>query len=118
MAFFNDLGEEIAGDAMDMEEDKKRGSQSIALHKGRQFAVGVSTALWSVAILLTFLPVILGLLGASYLIIVLISDALLVFFSIKLIKSQNAEKGHQAMRGVYLGESLCVIAFLAGKLIG
>jgi geranylgeranylglycerol-phosphate geranylgeranyltransferase len=34
MAFFIVLGEEIAGDAMDMEGDKKRGSRSIALLKG------------------------------------------------------------------------------------
>ena len=35
MAFFIDLGEEIAGDAMDMEGDKKLGSRSIALIKGK-----------------------------------------------------------------------------------
>jgi geranylgeranylglycerol-phosphate geranylgeranyltransferase len=34
MAFFVGLGEEIAGDAMDMEGDKQRGSRSIALLKG------------------------------------------------------------------------------------
>ncbi len=118
MAFFFDLGEEIAGDAMDMEGDKKRGSRSIALLKGRRFALCISTALWSLVILLSFLPILLDLPGVNYLIIILITDALLVFFSFKLLKSQNAEKGHQAMRGAYLGETLCVIAFLTGSLIG
>ena len=39
IAFFFDLGEEIAGDAMDMEGDKKRGSRSIALLKGQTLCI-------------------------------------------------------------------------------
>ena len=39
MAFFIDLGEEIAGDAMDIEGDRKRASRSIAIRKGRRFAL-------------------------------------------------------------------------------
>lgn len=114
MTFFFDLGEEIAGDAMDMEGDKKRGSKSIALVKGRSFAVRLSVILWGLVILLSTLPVLMGWLGIQYLIFILITDALLVYFSIKLLQSQNTDTGHRAMRGAYLGATLCFFAFLLG----
>jgi geranylgeranylglycerol-phosphate geranylgeranyltransferase len=118
MAFCIDLGEEIAGDAMDMEGDKKRNSRSIALVKGKQFALRISVGLWGLVILLSFLPILLGLLGISYLVMILITDVLLVYFSFKLLKSQNPQSGRQAMRGAYLGATLGVIAFLIGRFIG
>jgi geranylgeranylglycerol-phosphate geranylgeranyltransferase len=118
MAFFVDLGEEIAGDAMDMEGDKKRGSRSIALLKGKQFALHISVVLWGLVILLSFVPALLGWLGASYLAMILITDVVLVYFSIQLLKSQTPQTGRQAMRGAYLGAILGIVAFLIGRLIG
>lgn len=118
MAFCVDLGEEIAGDAMDLEGDKKRGSRSIALLKGRKFALRLCVALWGLVILLSLVPIWMGLLGASYLVMILITDGVLIFFSIKLLQSQNADTGHQAMRGAYLGATLGIIAFLIGRFIG
>ena len=117
MAFLLDLGEEIAGDAMDMAGDKKRNSRSIALLKGKAFALHISLILWGVMICLSFLPVIMGWLGISYLIIILLTDALFVFFSVRLVKAQTPEAGRKAMRGIYLGATVFVIAFLVGQLI-
>jgi geranylgeranylglycerol-phosphate geranylgeranyltransferase len=118
MAFCIDLGEEIAGDAMDMEGDKKRASRSIALLKGRHFALQITVTLWGLVILLSFVPVLMGLLGTSYLVMILITDILLVYFSFKLLQSQNPDAGHRAMRGAYLGATLGIIAFLVGRFIG
>jgi geranylgeranylglycerol-phosphate geranylgeranyltransferase len=118
MAFCIDLGEEIAGDAMDMEGDKKRGSRSIALLKGKKFALKISIALWGMVIILSLLPALLSWLGGSYLVMILITDCVLVFFSLKLVKSQTPESGRQAMRGAYLGATLGVLAFLIGRFIG
>jgi geranylgeranylglycerol-phosphate geranylgeranyltransferase len=118
MAFFVDLGEEIAGDAMDMEGDKKRGSLSIALLKGKRYALRISIALWSVVILLSFLPAIMQWLGPGYLITILITDGMLVYFAIRLLQSQTPAAGRNAMRGAYLGATLGIVAFLIGRFIG
>jgi geranylgeranylglycerol-phosphate geranylgeranyltransferase len=118
MAFFLDLGEEIAGDAMDMEGDKKRGSRSIALLKGKRFALNISMVLWGLVILLSLVPALLGWLGMVYLIIILVTDALIAFFAIRLLKSQDPVSGRMAMRGIYIGATLGIIAFLAGQFIG
>jgi geranylgeranylglycerol-phosphate geranylgeranyltransferase len=118
MAFFIDLGEEIAGDAMDMEGDKKRGSRSIALLKGKRFALRISVVLWSLVILLSLLPVLMRWLGTSYLVFILITDVVLVYFSIKLLNSQTPVEGRKAMRGAYLGATLGIVGFLMGRFIG
>lgn len=117
MAFLLDLGEEIAGDAMDMEGDKKRNSRSIALLKGKPFALRISLILWGLMILLSLIPALLGWLGISYLIIILLTDAMFVFFSVRLVNAQTPEAGRKAMRGIYLGATVFVIAFLVGQLI-
>ncbi len=117
MAFFIDLGEEIAGDAMDMEGDRKRGSRSIALKKGKRFATTLSVICWGIVILLGLVPLITGWFGWSYLLFIGITDLLLVFFSYRLLRSKMPEEGRNAMRGVYIGATLAVVAFMLGQLI-
>jgi len=118
MAFFIDLGEEIAGDAMDMEGDKKRGSRSLALLKGRPYALRITVILWGAVIALSLVPALLGWLGLTYLVFILLTDALLVVFAIRLLRSRTPAAGRQAMRGAYLGATLGVVAFLIGRLFG
>lgn len=115
MAFFIDLGEEIAGDAMDIEGDKKRGSRSIAIVKGRSFALVISGLLFSLVVLISFIPVIFKWLGVSYLLMIFITDILVVVFTIRLLKSRTSEEGVRAMRGIYLGALVGMIAFIFGQ---
>jgi geranylgeranylglycerol-phosphate geranylgeranyltransferase len=115
IAFCIDLGEEIAGDAMDAEGDRKRGSKSIAIERGKQTALRVSSTLFGLAILLTFLPIWWGELGWIYPLAMMPTDGLIVFFLIKLLKSQTPVEGRRAMRGLYLSASLGLLAFLIGS---
>ncbi|HEX7555742.1 MAG TPA: UbiA family prenyltransferase [Leptolinea sp.] len=118
MAFFLDLGEEIAGDALDMEGDKKRGSRSIALIKGKRYALILSVIFWGLVILVDLLPVVLGLLGTGCFVIILITDVLIVFFSIRLLCSPSEQVSRQSTRGIYLGATLAIVAFLLGQIAG
>lgn len=118
IAFVLDLGEEIAGDAMDADGDRKRGSQSIAITYGRQTALYIAGVLFALVILLSLVPVLLGDLGALYLIPMSLADILIVFFTRKLLKSQSPEEGRRSMRGIYLSASLGLLAFLIGSLFG
>jgi geranylgeranylglycerol-phosphate geranylgeranyltransferase len=117
MAFFIDLGEEIAGDAFDMEGDKVLGSRSLALLKGKRFALRTSVVLWSLVILLSLMPVVLGLLGWDYLAMILITDVLIVVFSVRILTVKNEKAGRWAMRGIYMGATVGIIAFLVGQLL-
>lgn len=115
IGFFIDLGEEIAGDAMDMEGDRKRHSRSIAILKGRRFALGLSSLFFALVILLSLVPALFGWLGVSYLAMIAIMDVLIVFFTIRLLKSQTSAEGVRAMRGLYIGATVGMLAFIIGQ---
>lgn len=102
MLFVFDLGEEIAADAMDIEGDKKRNIKSIPILIGKGKAINISFLLFLIYVVLSFLPVFLGLFGISYLIIISLTDILILFWGIKLIKSETIEKGRIYVRRLYL----------------
>jgi geranylgeranylglycerol-phosphate geranylgeranyltransferase len=115
MAFLIDLGEEIAGDAMDIEGDKKRGSRSIGIRRGRKFALRISSILFSLVILISWIPVFFGWAGPSYLILIVITDVLILGFTIRLWRSETSGQGRRAMRGIYLGALCGLLAAILGQ---
>jgi geranylgeranylglycerol-phosphate geranylgeranyltransferase len=60
MAFLIDLGEEIAGGAMDIEGDKRRNSKSFAILLGENVALLISGSLFVLVVLISMFPVFLG----------------------------------------------------------
>jgi len=116
MAFFIDLGEEITGDALDMEGDLKRGARSVARSMGKKFALRTAVALWGIVILLGWLPVLCGSMGVAYTVTILVVDALIIFFSIRLLRTDDVSTQRQCMKGIYMGATLVVLAFLIGQI--
>lgn len=111
-----DLGEEIAGDAMDAEGDKARGSRSLAILWGRDAALRVAAALFGMAALASLAPLAWGGLGLAYGIPIGITDALIVVFTAQLLRSRTPAEGRRAMRRLYIGGSLGLLAFLLGAM--
>jgi len=116
MVFLFDLGEEIAADAMDIEGDKKRNVKSIAILIGKKNALLISALLFILVIIVSFLPVFWNLLGTSYLIIISITDMMICFFVIKLLKSQTIEVGRVSIRGVYLSALFGMLAIIISRI--
>jgi geranylgeranylglycerol-phosphate geranylgeranyltransferase len=110
-AFFVDLAEEIAGDAMDMEGDRKRRSKSIALITGRNLALRITALLFVLVALLSYIPFVLGWMEGSYLLLVCAINVAVIFFTIRLLKSQTSEEGRSAMRGIYLSILFGILVF-------
>jgi geranylgeranylglycerol-phosphate geranylgeranyltransferase len=117
IAFLFDLAEEIGSGAMDMEGDRLRGSRSLAITKGKPFALRVSASIFAVVVALTTLPYILSWLGTIYIALVLILDAAIVYFVYKLLRSETPEQGRKELRKLYLTMMLFVIAFVASVFI-
>jgi geranylgeranylglycerol-phosphate geranylgeranyltransferase len=117
MAFLIDLGEEIAGDAMDSEGDKKRGSRSIAIVHGRLFALHVSSLLFGLVVPISLLPVIFDWMGTIYLVLIAITDLWIVTFVVRLWKSKTPQEGRTSMRGIYLGATFGVLASILGQVL-
>jgi len=116
-AFLIDLAEEIAGDAMDMEGDKLLGSRSLALQFGRTTALRVSAGLFALLLVLSPLPLIFGWMGIQYMLAILVADVALVYFTVKLLSSQNSKEGTYAMRGIYLGFTAGMLVYILGHFL-
>jgi geranylgeranylglycerol-phosphate geranylgeranyltransferase len=116
MSFFFDLGEEIAADVMDIDGDKKRNSKSIAIIMGRKVALSISSVLFSVVIFISFIPIRFRWLGISYLIMILIADAIIFLFAFKLLRSKTSQEGRFCIKQIYRGALLGLLAFIISKL--
>jgi len=114
IAFLIDFGEEIAGDAMDIEGDRLRGSKSIAIVLGKQFALCVSASVFFLVVALGFLPIIFGWLENRYLIMVAVAGVVVSYFAVQLTKSKTPEEGRKIMRNIYLGPLFGLLAFIVG----
>jgi geranylgeranylglycerol-phosphate geranylgeranyltransferase len=114
IAFFVDLAEEIAGDAMDMEGDQKRRSKSLAILLGRETALRASAALFFLVVLIGYIPAWQRWLGTGYLVFISLSNLNTIYFTVRLLKSRTPAQGRAAMRGIYLGALFAMIAFIGG----
>ena len=114
IAFVFDLAEEIAGDAMDAEGDRARGSRSLAIVWGKRTALWISSALFALMVALTWVPMVVGEYGLSYAAPTLLADALVSVFVVKLLRSRTPTEGRWAMRALYISASLGLLAFLVG----
>jgi geranylgeranylglycerol-phosphate geranylgeranyltransferase len=115
IAFLIDLAEELAGDAMDMEGDRQRGSRSVAIRLGRNSALRITAALFLLVVLLSYVPFVLGWLGFSYLILLCVINIAVIVFVIRLLKSQTADEGRSAMRGIYMSILLGMLFFIGAQ---
>lgn len=112
IAFLFDLAEEIAGDTMDMEGDRKRGSRSIALTAGRKTALRISAGLFMLVVLLSLTPVVLIEWRWEYRLVVILIDLVIVIFTMRLVRSRTPSQGRQAMRVMYLTASSGLLLIL------
>lgn len=116
LIFLFDLAEEIAADAMDIEGDKKRNIKSIAILIGKKNALRISASLFVLVIICSFLPTFLNLLGTSYLVIISITDMMIFFFEIKLLKSRTIEEGRVSIRSIYLSALFGMLAIIISNI--
>lgn len=111
LAFFFDLGEEIAADAMDVKGDQLRSSESIAKRRGRTFAMRMSGVMFIIFFMLTLLPFLMGWLGYDYLFLIAVTDLWMIYCSLNLVRSRTIEEGRVQIRRLYLAWGLFVIVF-------
>lgn len=115
IVFFIDLGEEIASGAMDIEGDKKRKSQSLALTKGKQAAIHIASAFFLLVILISIIPFIFHWFGTPYLLMILLMDTIILISTLLLLRSTTPQQGRRYLRGIYLGATMSLLAFVIGQ---
>ncbi len=109
--FFFNLGEEIAGDGMDLEGDRAAGSRSLAVKLGREQALRVSASIFIFVIAASSLPFIFGWLDLAFLPPILFADAVTLISTIQLI-NPNTPNRRKRIRWIYLSGMLAMVGFL------
>jgi geranylgeranylglycerol-phosphate geranylgeranyltransferase len=117
MAFMFDLGEEIAGGAMDLEGDKQRHAKTLASIKGRKTALRVAACLFTVFVGLSFVPYLMEWLCISYLFLVVPTDFVVCYFAFKLLRSNTVNEGRTRIRQLYLTLVVFVVCFIISRII-
>lgn len=117
IAFFIDLGEEIASDAFDIIGDEKINSKSIAINMGMDNALKISSVLFGIVIFISFIPIFLGFLEWYYQITILIIDIIIIFSTFKLLKITSIDEGRKYTRLIYLGATFALSFFVISNIL-
>lgn len=112
-----DLGEEIAADAMDVEGDLLINSNSLAIKYGRLTSIKISSFIFFLVILLSFIPFLLNWISMIYLLPISLMDLSIAYPCILLTRKKNDE-GRKYIRWIYLGSTSSLVVFIIMRVLG
>ncbi len=119
IAFLSGVAREIMKDVMDFEGDAARKTKSFPTYLGKKGANAVASLFYILAVMLSFIPFLFSIDSAYYhdyvyLMLVLITDAMLLYTSISIISRVDAKSLDRFRKISLLGISVGLVAFLAG----
>src|SRR4030042_2330199 len=116
MAFISNLGREVTKGIMDLEGDRLKKIKTIAVMHGPRQASIVATMLYIIAVGVSFVPPILGMVSRAYIPFVLVSDIGFVSSSVSLTRKYDMEYAEQTKRRVLIWMFFGLLAFIAGSI--
>lgn len=114
MAFFSNTGREVTKGIVDVEGDRVRSLRTVALLYSPKKAAVLATALYVLAVLLSPIPLILGIVTLNYPIVVVISDIGFLVSSALLLKDSSRENARMIKRAVLFCMVMGLTAFVVG----
>ncbi len=114
LAFLANLGREVAKGIPDIQGDKASGVRTIAVLRGPKAAAWVSSGLFLLAVLLSFIPLALGNLSLLYFPGVVLADLGFVYSSSRLLANQDPHSVKKVKSQVLLWMLFGLIGFLLG----
>jgi len=117
LAFLSNTGREVTKGIVDIQGDKTRNIQTVAISHGEKTAAYVAAAFFILASFLSPLPLYLGLVSMWFLPFVLFADAGFLASSVMLIRDCSRENARRIKRLSLLWMSLGLLAFISGSII-
>jgi geranylgeranylglycerol-phosphate geranylgeranyltransferase len=114
MAFLSNTGREITKGIVDAEGDKKEGIKTIAVRYGSKIASLVAVLFYALAVLLTPIPLVLGLVSFWFIPIIIVTDAAFLILSVFLINDYSRENARKIKSLILLCFGLGLLSFLVG----
>lgn len=116
LAFLANTGREVTKGIVDAEGDKIKGIKTLALLYGSRRAAQSASAFFMLAVLLSPLPMVLGLASVWFLPPLVIVDAGFIISSIRLIKNPVKENAKRVKNMVLTCMMMGLIAFITGTI--
>ena len=114
VAFFTNAAREILKDMEDVKGDEIFGAKTFPMIEGRKKAVIIVSAFLIIAILLSPLPYLIGLLSLYYMLFAFLTDLLFVYIIYSITKSASIKNIKVNQKRVKIAAIIGLLAFLAG----
>lgn len=113
LAFLANTGREINKGIVDIEGDKTKNIKTVAIAFGPKTAAWAAAILYLSAVVLSPLPYMLGLLGLSYLILVVfVTDLLFIIFTVSLLRDYSPQNAKKIKNLVLIAMLTALIVFI------
>jgi len=116
LAFLATTGREVVKGIADMEGDRTKRIATLALSHGPKNAASVATILYLSAVALTPIPVMVGVLGMWYAILVAVVDVGFIYSSAIILRKQDKSTALKVKGQTMIWMLLALLAFLFGGL--
>ena len=113
-SFLAGTGREVVKTISDVDGDKARDVRSIAITKGEKMASRIGALFFLAAVSTSLLPLMLGITGIVYAVLVLVTDAFFIYISAKIIRNYSVEGAIKVKKLALGGMMLGLLAFLFG----
>jgi geranylgeranylglycerol-phosphate geranylgeranyltransferase len=116
IAFLLNTGREVTKGIADIEGDSESGIKTIAVTKGAMLAAWVSVFFYFLAVLISFLPVILKIVSYWYIPFILFADFLLIYQSYSILKNPVKTNSKKVKTWILRAMMIGLLAFLSGSI--
>ena len=116
IAFLSNTGREITKGIADVQGDKTKNIQTLAVRYGEKTAAVVATLFYLSAVLLSLVPWLLNLVTIWFIPLVAITDAGLIASSAMLLKNYSRENAKKIKKLVLLWLLIALLAFIIGAI--
>jgi 4-hydroxybenzoate polyprenyltransferase len=114
IAFLAGMGREVIKGMADIDGDSKRGVRTLAVSKGLGVAAKTGALFFVIAVLLSAIPVSLGLVSWFYVPPVLFCDTGFIYSAYSIVKNPSRENALRSKNQALVWMLLGLVAFIAG----
>lgn len=116
MSFLSNMGREIIKGICDIEGDITRSIKTVAVKLGSKKAAVISGLFTLSAVVISFIPWILGLLNFLYIIVVQIANILFVMNTFKIMKNPSKKVAFKVKKNFLIAMMIGLISFILGSI--
>jgi geranylgeranylglycerol-phosphate geranylgeranyltransferase len=113
-SFFAGVGREVVKAMADVEGDAKRGIDSVARRRGPKVAAVTGAAFFLLAVLASWVPLVLGLANEIYKFGVVIPDLVFVYLAASILRDRHPENAHAVKNRALIGMLVGLFVFIGG----